>query len=53
MCGIGGILRTDGQPIPEEWLDAIDAPEYEAVTAARRDDLADEHVGAVARVESL
>ncbi len=25
MCGIGGILRTDGQPIPEEWLDAIDA----------------------------
>ena len=23
MCGIGGILRTDGQPIPEEWLDAI------------------------------
>jgi asparagine synthase (glutamine-hydrolysing) len=25
LCGIGGILRTDGQPIPEEWLDAIDA----------------------------
>ena len=25
MCGIGGILRTDGQPIPEQWLDAIDA----------------------------
>jgi asparagine synthase (glutamine-hydrolysing) len=25
MCGIGGILRTDGKPIPEEWLDAIDA----------------------------
>lgn len=25
MCGIGGILRTDGQPIPDEWLDAIDA----------------------------
>ena len=25
MCGIGGILRTDGQPIPEDWLDAIDA----------------------------
>lgn len=25
MCGIGGILRTDGQPIPEAWLDAIDA----------------------------
>jgi asparagine synthase (glutamine-hydrolysing) len=25
VCGIGGILRTDGQPIPEEWLDAIDA----------------------------
>ncbi|QOJ18001.1 MAG: asparagine synthase (glutamine-hydrolyzing) [Phycisphaeraceae bacterium] len=25
MCGIGGIVRTDGQPIPEEWLDAIDA----------------------------
>ena len=25
MCGIGGILRTDGQPIPEEWLDIIDA----------------------------
>jgi asparagine synthase (glutamine-hydrolysing) len=25
MCGIGGILRTDGQPIPEEWLDLIDA----------------------------
>jgi asparagine synthase (glutamine-hydrolysing) len=25
MCGIGGILRTDGRPIPEEWLDVIDA----------------------------
>jgi asparagine synthase (glutamine-hydrolysing) len=25
VCGIGGILRTDGQPIPEEWLDIIDA----------------------------
>jgi len=25
MCGIGGIVRTDGQPIPEAWLDAIDA----------------------------
>lgn len=25
MCGIGGILRTDGKPIPDEWLDAIDA----------------------------
>jgi len=25
LCGIGGILRTDGLPIPEEWLDAIDA----------------------------
>ncbi len=25
MCGIGGIMRTDGEPIPEEWLDAIDA----------------------------
>jgi asparagine synthase (glutamine-hydrolysing) len=25
LCGIGGILRTDGQPIPEEWLDIIDA----------------------------
>jgi asparagine synthase (glutamine-hydrolysing) len=25
MCGIGGILRRDGQPIPDEWLDAIDA----------------------------
>lgn len=25
MCGIGGILRTDGGPIPEEWLDIIDA----------------------------
>lgn len=25
MCGIGGILRTDGEPIPDEWLDAIDA----------------------------
>ena len=25
MCGIGGIMRTDGQPIPEEWLDALDA----------------------------
>jgi len=25
VCGIGGILRTDGEPIPDEWLDAIDA----------------------------
>lgn len=25
MCGIGGILRTDGEPIPDQWLDAIDA----------------------------
>ncbi len=25
MCGIGGILRCDGEPIPEEWLDRIDA----------------------------
>jgi asparagine synthase (glutamine-hydrolysing) len=25
MCGIGGILRRDGRPIPDEWLDAIDA----------------------------
>lgn len=25
MCGIGGILRRDGQTIPEHWLDAIDA----------------------------
>ena len=25
MCGIGGILRTDGQQIPDRWLDAIDA----------------------------
>ena len=25
MCGIGGILRTDGKPIPNKWLDAIDA----------------------------
>jgi asparagine synthase (glutamine-hydrolysing) len=25
MCGIGGILRRDGQPIPKEWLDGIDA----------------------------
>ncbi len=24
MCGIGGILRTDGEPIPEAWLDLID-----------------------------
>ncbi len=24
MCGIGAILRTDGEPIPDEWLDAID-----------------------------
>ncbi|MGI9012865.1 MAG: asparagine synthase (glutamine-hydrolyzing), partial [Phycisphaerales bacterium] len=24
MCGIGGILRTDGTRIPDEWLDAID-----------------------------
>ncbi len=25
MCGIGAILRTDGKPIPEVWLNAIDA----------------------------
>ncbi len=25
MCGIGAILRTDGRPIPDSWLDAIDA----------------------------
>jgi asparagine synthase (glutamine-hydrolysing) len=25
MCGIGAILRTDSEPIPDEWLDAIDA----------------------------
>jgi len=25
MCGFGGILRTDGQPIPERWLNIIDA----------------------------
>jgi asparagine synthase (glutamine-hydrolysing) len=25
MCGIGGILRTDGAPIPDAWLDMIDA----------------------------
>ncbi len=25
MCGIGGILRRDGEAIPEEWLDTIDA----------------------------
>ena len=25
MCGIGGILRTDGKQIPDRWLDAIDA----------------------------
>jgi asparagine synthetase B (glutamine-hydrolysing) len=25
MCGIGAILRTDGEPVPDEWLDAIDA----------------------------
>ncbi|MHC4414734.1 MAG: asparagine synthase (glutamine-hydrolyzing) [Planctomycetota bacterium] len=25
MCGIGGILRTDGRPIPDAWLDALDA----------------------------
>jgi asparagine synthase (glutamine-hydrolysing) len=24
MCGIGAILRTDGKPIPETWLDVID-----------------------------
>jgi asparagine synthase (glutamine-hydrolysing) len=24
MCGIGGIFRRDGEPIPDEWLDAID-----------------------------
>lgn len=25
MCGLGAILRTDGEPIPGEWLDLIDA----------------------------
>ncbi|MCZ6834225.1 MAG: asparagine synthase (glutamine-hydrolyzing), partial [Planctomycetota bacterium] len=25
MCGIGGILCKSGNPIPDEWLDAIDA----------------------------
>ena len=25
MCGIGAILRTDGRPIPDSWLGAIDA----------------------------
>lgn len=25
MCGIGGILRRDGEAIPEGWLDIIDA----------------------------
>jgi len=25
MCGLGAILRTDGEPIPDEWLDLIDA----------------------------
>jgi len=25
MCGLAGILRTDGQAIPEAWLDALDA----------------------------
>jgi asparagine synthase (glutamine-hydrolysing) len=25
MCGIGAILRTDGEPVPDAWLDAIDA----------------------------
>jgi asparagine synthase (glutamine-hydrolysing) len=25
MCGIGGVIRWDGEPIPDEWLDAIDA----------------------------
>ncbi|MHC4080461.1 MAG: asparagine synthase (glutamine-hydrolyzing) [Planctomycetota bacterium] len=25
MCGIGAILRTDSEAIPDEWLDAIDA----------------------------
>jgi asparagine synthase (glutamine-hydrolysing) len=25
MCGIGAILRTDGEPVPDSWLDAIDA----------------------------
>ena len=25
MCGIAGILRTDGKPIPEHWVDALDA----------------------------
>ncbi|TVQ53170.1 MAG: asparagine synthase (glutamine-hydrolyzing) [Phycisphaerales bacterium] len=25
MCGIGGILRRDGETIPEEWIERIDA----------------------------
>ena len=25
MCGIGAILRTDGEPVPDAWLEAIDA----------------------------
>ena len=24
MCGIGGILRTDGGSIPDAWLDGMD-----------------------------
>ncbi len=24
MCGIGGVLRTDGGPIPDSWLDRLD-----------------------------
>ena len=25
MCGLGAILRTDGKPIPERWLDEVSA----------------------------
>ena len=25
MCGFGGVLRADGEPVPEPWLDEIDA----------------------------
>jgi len=24
MCGLGGIFRRDGEPIPDEWIDIID-----------------------------
>ena len=37
MCGFGGILRFDGQPIPVEWLDAIDTRiEYRGPDASGR-----------------